>query len=117
MFLLKETYYTPFTQTPVVFDDEGKCVMKTENIGRDMHKDQFGASIAKGIHSLSYEGVFGGYVRLDVHTYGGDELMYFDAIIPKGTKYYAGQDFDYASEELIIYKYGGGERVKNAKKT
>lgn len=114
--LYKKWIYTPFMKKNVDFDGKGEYILREPCLHTT--QDIYGTTVEYGIHSLSYHAFMDGRASLDVrHLDRGESIQYFNAIIPKGAKYYAGQDFDYASDELIIYKYGGEERIKNAKKT
>ena len=82
-------WMTPYKCYNVKFKD-GHCILraKISPIKINPYKDVIG----KGIHS---------FLSKDVNGLGGYR---FNAIIPKGTRYYIGDCGDMVSEKLIIYE-------------
>ena len=97
----EEKIYTPFMRQPVVFDDDGKCEIQERDLGSDMKEDKYGASFGFGVHSLAYTAHQ--TKMLNPKLEACERLGTFVAVIPKGSRYYVGQDWDYASDRLIIY--------------
>lgn len=82
---LNSHLFTPFQKELIVFKN-GIAIQETDNFGYGFNGD-----IYEGIHSSS-------------QTYFGYYYRSYYSIIPKGTKYYIGNDNDFVSLKLIIFK-------------
>ena len=104
-----EHYYTPFILKSINFDDEyGMFFYKTTRFSFDkeyLSKRNYKHLVARGIHS---------FANLDRADY---DKIYFEilsgstttthihyAIIPKGSKFYIGNDCDIASSNLVVFE-------------
>ena len=92
-------YHTPYMGTPINFCDEGDNMYfyKTTRLQKDS------IYINKGIHSFSDK-----KTAIDeVNMYNEGELyrmsMHY-AVIPKGSKFYIGDDGDIVSTNLVVFK-------------
>ena len=85
--IFKPKYKTPYWDkcVPFLF---GKCTLTS-----NMDGPEPGGKIRKGIHAC-----------VDSDYYMSQSYREFDAIIPKGTKVYFGDNNDIVAEKLIIYK-------------
>lgn len=90
----KKVFCTPYQYYPIDFFD-GKCIMKS-----DLYKDIDCCFVRIGIHSFRDE-------KSAKETCAGfteTKMTKHWAIIPKGSKYYIGNDNDIASDNLIIFR-------------
>lgn len=88
-------FFTPFFCEEVVFDAKGMAVMES-----DVKKRKYPFSIWSEV--LNEYNVDNG-----IHSYTTQTPMaaiVFDAVIPKGSMYYIGQDNDLVSEKLIVFQ-------------
>lgn len=94
-------YHTPYMGTPINFCDEGDNMYfyKTTRLQKDLTNTY----ISKGIHSF-----FDKKTAIDdVNTYNEAELFRMSihyAVIPKGSKFYIGEDGDIVSTNLVVFK-------------
>lgn len=91
--------YTPFRYEPInietYLNNSISFIAKDNNKFHSFfrHKLGFGRIVGSGfIHTYSYPVKSNKYLRTSV----------FKCIIPKGTKYFVGEDKDYASERIIF---------------
>ena len=91
-------YSTPFYYFPVYFED-GKCVLKVKHF--TYNNDEKVIIVEEGIHSYYNKSSAQKIESVFYNTYGTNRHY---AIIPKGVKYYIGNDGDVVSTELIIFE-------------
>ena len=85
---------TPFMYYPIEFDEEGKCILiskKLELTSQD--------TIREGIHACRTKKA----AEFICFMFPEAGTTTFKAIIPKGTKYFIGNNGDIVSEKIIIY--------------
>lgn len=101
-FSQKKVICTPYQYTPIAFDKDGMCVLKSELVKRVVAGTEYNPvyGIAQGIHAfyLRWRGTFNSKMFEDTM------MRCHWAIIPKGSEYYVGDDDSIASNELIIFK-------------
>ena len=85
---------TPFMYHPIKFDEEGKCILTSGEL-----KPTSEDTINKGIHA--YRTKNDAIITCLMFPETGTTA--FKATIPKGTKYFIGNNGDIVSEKMIIY--------------
>ena len=94
-------YYTPFISKGINFDNEyGMFFYKTTKFSID-RDDQHHYDVLRGIHScidFDKANCISGYFKI----FGVSNIHY--AIIPKGSKFYIGNDCDIASSNLVVFE-------------
>ena len=89
-----KSIYTPYMHLHIVFDN-GKCVMNEPSM------EIYGKFIDKGIHAYTTEERCKITCDMYHHETGTKK---FWAVIPKGSKYFVGNENDIVSDNLIIFK-------------
>ena len=79
-------YYTPFRYKPVIFN-ENMCTLKADKFKGTTTLNE----ITHGVHAYLY-------------CPNSDFYQDFNAIIPKGTKYYLGKNGDIVAEQMLIFR-------------
>lgn len=97
-------YYTPFISKGINFDDEyGMFFYKTTrfSINRTYFYDQYHYDVLKGIHSY-FDFDKANDTNAYLKNFGVLNIHY--AIIPKGSKFYIGNNCDIASSNLVVFE-------------
>ena len=102
-------YYTPFREKSINFDDEyGMFFYKTTRFSFDkeyLSRHNYKHLVARGVHSFvsldraNYDKIF---FEIMSGTTTTTNIHY--AIIPKGSKFYIGNDCDIASSNLVVFE-------------
>ena len=101
-------YYTPFISKGINFDDEyGMFFYKTTkfSIDRTYYYAQYHYDVLRGIHSYinlaraNYDKIY-----FEIITGSTTDTHIHYAIIPKGSKFYIGNDCDIASSNLVVFE-------------
>ena len=84
---------TPFLNEPVKFDENDECVMTAPELKREQDYDKW--IVEEGIHA---------YIGTNAFTFLQfvSDCAPFHAYIPKGTKYYLGNEGDIVAEKMVI---------------
>lgn len=94
---------TPFMSEPVKFDENDECVMTAPELKHEHDCDKW--IVEEGIHA---------YIGTDAFTFLQfiSDCAPFHAYIPKGTKYYLGNEGDIVAEKMVIKNEIYGEEQR-----
>jgi len=90
-YVYNNEYVTPFVRTKC-YSHKGVILMFSDLIFRDW-------KVSKGIHAFRKKSKARGILCYYLYDYG----QIYDAIIPKGQKYYIGKDLDIVSDAMLIF--------------
>ena len=104
-----EHYYTPFILKSINFDDEyGMFFYKTTRFSFDkeyLSKRNYKHFVARGIHSyFDFDIANCAKIYFEIMSGSTTTTHIHYAIIPKGSKFYIGNDCDIASSNLVVFE-------------
>lgn len=97
-------YFTPYSYMPINFDDEyGMFFYKTTKFSFEKHCWDNRYYVMSGIHTFAEIEDAEDSLRF-LSTGCGANVKLYNAIIPKGSKFFIGKDGDIASSNLVVFK-------------